>query len=52
VGLDGRIYLITHTYNRILRRDANRYREDIAGRDQGIIGPTAVAFDPSDNTSL
>jgi len=51
VGLDGRIYLTTHTYNRVLRRNPNRYRQDIAGRDQGIIEPTAVAFDPSDNTS-
>lgn len=43
---DGRIMVATHTYHSVLCLHADARREDIAGHDQGVAGPTAVAVGP------
>lgn len=52
VAPDGQIYLAAQAHDSVLRLDTYGYREDIAGRAQGLAGPTAVAVDPHDPTAL
>ncbi len=49
---DGSIYLATHFLDSVLRLDRDGSRTDIAGREQGIAGSTAVAVDPHHSNLL
>ena len=52
VAPDGQVYLAANRHDSVLRLDTYGYREDIAGRAQGLAGPTAVAVDPRDPAKL
>jgi sugar lactone lactonase YvrE len=49
---DGRIMVATHTYHSVLCLYPDGSREDIAGYDQGVAGPTAVAVGPESTPTL
>jgi hypothetical protein len=49
---DGRIMVATHTYHSVLCLYPDGRREDIAGHDQGVAGPTAVAVGPESTPTL
>ena len=44
VAPDGRVFVATHTFHSVLCLYPDGRREDVAGHDQGIAGPTAVAI--------
>jgi hypothetical protein len=52
VMADGRIVVATHTYHSVLCLHPDGRREDIAGHDQGVAGPTAVAVGPESTPTL
>jgi hypothetical protein len=49
---DGRIMVATHTYHSVLCLYPDGRREDIAGHDQGVAGPTAVAVGAESSPTL
>ena len=49
---DGRIMVATHTYHSVLCLYPDGRREDVAGHDQGVAGPTAVAVGPESTPAL
>jgi hypothetical protein len=49
---DGRIMVATHTQHSVLCLHPDGRREDIAGHDQGVAGPTAVALGPEPTPTL
>ena len=49
---DGRIMVATHTYHSVLCLYPDGRREDIAGYDQGVAGPTAVAVGPESTPTV
>ena len=48
VHLDGRIFLATHHGNSVVELTPDGGRTELAGREQGMAGSTAVALDPHD----
>jgi sugar lactone lactonase YvrE len=52
VMADGRIMVATHTYHSVQCLHPDGRREDIAGHDQGVAGPTAVAVGPESTPAL
>ncbi|GAB3899381.1 hypothetical protein GCM10029964_085240 [Kibdelosporangium lantanae] len=44
---DGRIFLATHHGNSVVELDPDGRRAELAGREQGMAGSTAVATDPN-----
>jgi hypothetical protein len=52
VMADGRIMVATHTYHSVLCLYPDGRREDIAGHEQGVAGPTAVAVGPESTPTL
>jgi sugar lactone lactonase YvrE len=49
---DGRIMVATHTFHSVLCLHPDGRREDIAGYDQGVAGPTAVAVGPESTPTV
>jgi sugar lactone lactonase YvrE len=49
---DGRLFIATHTYHSVLCLYPDGRREDIAGHDQGVAGPTAVAVGPESTPTV
>ena len=49
---DGRIMVATHTFHSVLCLYPDGRREDIAGYDQGVAGPTAVAVGPEATSTV